>query len=81
MAESAERRPLVSVPRIIDDTLAEFGLPGPFDLFPTPSELIHTFGVPTPDDLVESLKAKIGHRVTESGGLLKAIPGLPRGKG
>lgn len=64
MAESAERRPLVSIFRVIDDSLAEIGIPGPFDIIPSPSELIHAIGIPTPDDLGESLKAKIGSQIT-----------------
>lgn len=59
MAEGAERRPLVSAFRIIDDTLEELSLPGPFDVLPSPSELIHFLGIPTLDDLGESLKARI----------------------
>lgn len=59
MAESAERRPLVSAFRIIDDTLEELSLPGPFDVLPSPSELVHFMGVPTLDDLGESLKARM----------------------
>lgn len=62
MAESAERRPLISGFRIIDDTLEELSLPGVFDILPTPSELIHFFGLPTLNDLGESLKAGIGSR-------------------
>ena len=59
MAESAERRPLVSLMRIVDDTLQEVGLPGPFDILPNVSEVIHFFGIPTLDDLGESLKARL----------------------
>ena len=59
MPESAERRPLISLFRVVDDTLQEAGLPGPFDILPTPSEFIHFFGIPTLDDLGESLKARV----------------------
>lgn len=59
MAETAERRPLVSVFRIVDDSLEELGLPGPFNVFPTPDELIHAVGIPSLDDLGESLKARM----------------------
>jgi len=59
MAETAERRPLYSVFRIVDDTLQEVGLPGPFDIIPTPGEVIHAMGLPTLDDLGESLKARV----------------------
>lgn len=58
----------MSVFRVIDDTLGEIGIPGPFDVLPSPSELIHAFGVPTPDDLGESLKAKISSQITERNG-------------
>ena len=68
MAEGAERRTLISVPRVLDDTLAEFGLPGPFDLLPSPSELIHAAGLPTLDDLAESGKAQIANTVTSQAG-------------
>lgn len=63
MAEGAERRPLVSAMRIIDDTLEELGIPGPFDVIPSPSEVIHFLGIPTPNDLGESLKARIHSEV------------------
>lgn len=46
--------------RIVDDTLQEVGVPGPFDLLPSPSEFIHSIGLPTLDDLGESLKARMG---------------------
>ena len=59
MTESAERRPLESVFKKVDDTMEEFGLPGPFDVLPTPEEVIHGVGLPTLDDLGESLKARI----------------------
>ncbi|MFH1486822.1 MAG: hypothetical protein ABIH46_12195 [Chloroflexota bacterium] len=67
MPESAERRPLVSVMRIIDDTLQEVGLPGPFDVIPTPSEVIHFLGIPTLDDLGESLKARASADLSRKG--------------
>ena len=74
MAESAERRHLVSIFRVVDDTLGELGLPGPFDILPNISELIHTLGLPTPDDLGESLKAKIGGEVQgKAGGRLPKL--------
>ena len=59
MAETAERRGLTSAFRIVDDTLEELGLPGPFDVIPTPGEVIHGVGLPTPNDLGEALKARI----------------------
>jgi len=59
VAETAERRPLYSAFRVIDDTLEEVGLPGPFDIIPTPSEVLHAVGLPTLNDLGESLKARI----------------------
>jgi len=59
VAETAERRPLYSAFRVIDDTLEEVGLPGPFDILPTPSEFIHAIGLPTLNDLGESLKARV----------------------
>ncbi len=58
MAEGPERRPLKSIFRIIDDTLEELSLPGPFDIFPTPSEIFHAFELPTLNDAGEGLKAK-----------------------
>jgi len=64
MAETAERRPLVSIFRVIDDTLEEFGLPGPFDVLPTPAELLHGLGLPTPNDILESLKARAPSELT-----------------
>jgi len=59
VAETAERRPLYSIFRVVDDTLEEVGIPGPFDVVPTPSEVIHAVGLPTLNDLGESLKARI----------------------
>lgn len=55
-----ERSGSVSAFAIVDDTLEDLGLPGPFDIFPTPSEFIHSVGLPTPADFGESLKAKVG---------------------
>lgn len=76
MAEGAERRPLISAFRIIDDTLEELSLPGPFDVLPTPSELIHWFGIPTLDDLGESLKARIGVEAARKKPRMPAPPRL-----
>jgi len=59
VAETAERRPLYSLFRVIDDTLEEIGIPGPFDIIPTPSEVIHSWGLPTLNDVAESLKARV----------------------
>lgn len=50
--------------RIVDDTLQEVGIPGPFDLLPSPSEFIHSVGLPTLDDLGESLKARMGATIS-----------------
>lgn len=54
-----ERRSLYSVFRVVDDTLEELSLPGPFDILPTPSEVLHLLGVPTLNDLGESLKSRV----------------------
>ena len=79
MAESTERRPLVSAFRIIDDTLQELSIPGPFDLIPNPSEVIHSFGIPTLDDMAESLKARMfGDMITRGPAKMGGLPELPR---
>jgi len=64
MTESAERRPLISLFRVVDDTLEEIGLPGPFDILPTPSEVLHAIGLSTPDDFAEGLKARVASQVS-----------------
>ena len=65
MAEGPERRALTSAFRIVDDTLEELGLPGPFDVVPTPSEVIRGIGLPTPNDLGEALKARMMAEIGE----------------
>jgi len=75
VAETAERRPLISIFRVIDDTLQEIGLPGPFDVLPTPSEIIHGLGLPTPDDLAEAMKSRIHAEL-----VARRPPLLPGGK-
>ena len=59
MAATFQRRPLISSFRMMDDTLQELGLPGLFDVIPTPEELIHLVGLPTLNDLGESLKERV----------------------
>lgn len=50
----------LSAVRIVDDTLEEFGLPGFRDVLPFPQEFLsETLGVPSPNDLVESLKERV----------------------
>jgi len=79
MTESAERRPLVSAFRIFDDTLQELSIPGPFDLIPNPSEILHAFGMPTLDDMAESLKARMfSDMITRGPAKLGGLPELPR---
>ena len=63
----------LSVLRIVDDTLEEFGLPGIRDIIPMPQHLLsETLGVPSPNDVLESLQEKI------LGDVRTRRPNLPR---
>ena len=59
MSLSQDRTKLLSAFRVVDDTLEELGLPGPFELLPTPSEVFSTLGIPTPDSVAERFKARL----------------------
>lgn len=76
MATEVGKDSRISIVRILDDTLEELGLPGIRDIIPLPQHLLsETLGIPSPNDVIESLQERV------LGDVRTRRPSLPRPPG